>query len=176
MGQQRLRQHVYAYMRTYANNVLWLELGPPNSEVPLERFEAVAVPVVASGRCKCNVQDMTPWERAMWSQGKQLFCNAEKEGFVELALEVHKPGSYDSACWPRRRPTTARSAWRWTESRWSRKFDLYCGRVSPSGTWNWQLHLHGGPAPHPLRKCGKNTASAGYSFGIDAIDLLPHEP
>ena len=48
----------YAYVRTYANDVLWLELGPPNSEVPVERFEAEALPVVASGRCRCNVQDM----------------------------------------------------------------------------------------------------------------------
>ena len=27
----------YAYVRAYANNVLWLELGPPNSEVPAEQ-------------------------------------------------------------------------------------------------------------------------------------------
>ena len=30
----------------------------------------------------------------MWSQGKQLFCAAEKDGFVELAMEVRKPGRY----------------------------------------------------------------------------------
>ena len=84
----------YAYTRTYANDVLWLQLGPPHSEVPAERFEAEALPVTASGRCRVSAQDMGPWERAMWSRGKQLFCTAEKEGFVELAMEVRTPGRY----------------------------------------------------------------------------------
>ena len=67
----------YAYTRTYANDAVWLELGPPNSEVPVQRFEAEALPVVASARCPHNVQDMADWEKTLWSHGKQLFCGAE---------------------------------------------------------------------------------------------------
>ena len=167
----------YAYVRTYANDLVWLELGPPNSEVPVERFEAVGLPQVASGRCKCSVQDMGQWERAMWSQGKQLFCAAEKDGFVELALEVHKPGTYRLRVLATAAPDygTARMA---LDGKWlAPRFDLYCGRVSPSGT----LELGSYTFPvgqHRIRfeSVGKNTASGGFFFGIDAIDLLPHEP
>ncbi len=167
----------YAYVRAYANDVLWLELGPPNSEVPVERFEAAAVPLIAFGRCKCSVQDMGQWERAMWTQGRQLFCNAEKEGFAELALEVHKPGTYRLRVLATAAPDygTIRMALdgKWLEP----KFDLYCGRVSPSGT----LELGNFTFPagqHRIRfqSVGKNPASGGFSFGIDAVDLLAREP
>ncbi|MGA2068528.1 MAG: C1 family peptidase [Thermoguttaceae bacterium] len=167
----------YAYTRAYANDALWLELGPPNSEVPVERFEAAALSVIASGRCRCHPQDMAQWEKALWSRGKQLFCGAEKEGFVELALEVRQPGRYRLRVLATAAPDfgTIRMALdgRWLEP----QFDLYCGRVSPSGTL--ELGTHGFTAGrHRIRfsNTGKNAASAGYSFGIDAIDLLPHVP
>jgi hypothetical protein len=167
----------YAYARTYANDALWLGLGPPGSEVPLERFEAEALPVVASGRCRCHAQDMSEWGRAMWSQGKQLFCGAENEGFVELAIEVRRPGRYRLGVLATAAPDfgTIRVALdgKWLESR----FDLYCGRVSPSGTLELGTHTFTA-GRHRIRfhSVGKNAASAGYAFGLDAIDLLPHAP
>jgi hypothetical protein len=167
----------YAYTRTYANDALWLELGPPDSEVPVERFEAHALPVVASGRCRSNAQDMGEWERAMWTRGKQLFCSAENGGFVELAMEVHKPGRYRFRVLATAAPDfgTIRMALdgRWLEP----QFDLYCGRVSPSGTLELGTYAFTA-GRHRIRfsSAGKNTASAGYSFGIDAIDLLPEIP
>ncbi len=167
----------YAYVRAYANDALWLKLGPPNSEVPVERFEAAALPVVASGRCHWNAQDMAPWERAMWSQGEQLFCGAEKAGFVELAVEVRKPGRYRFRVLATAGPDygAIRTA---LDGTWFKpRFDLYCGRVSPAGTL--ELGTHDFTAGrHRIRfaNAGKNEASGGYSFGIDAIDLLPPAP
>ncbi len=167
----------YAYTRTYANDALWLELGPPNSEVPVERFEAESLPVVASGRCHCNAQDMTPWERALWTNGKQLFCAAEKGGFVELAIEVRKPGTYRFRVLATAGPDFGRIRIA-LDGKWlGPHFDLYCGRVSPSGTL--ELGAHDFTAGrHRIRfsNKGKNAASGGYSFGVDAIDLLRHEP
>ena len=167
----------YAYTRTYANDVLWLELGPPNSEVPVERFEAIALPVVASGRCRSSVQDMGPWERAMWSQGKQLFCAAEKEGFVELAMQVRKPGRYRFRVLATAGPDFGMIRMALDGKGLKPQFDLYCGRVSPSGTLELGTHAFTA-GRHRIRfhNVGKNTASAGYFFGIDAIDLLPHAP
>ena len=165
----------YAYVRAYANDVLWLELGPPNSEVPVERFEAAALPRVASGRCKCSVQDMTEWEKALWTRGKQLFCAAEKEGFVELAMEVHKPGTYRLRVLATAAPDygTIRMA---LDGKWlGRRFDLYCGRVSPSGTLELGSHdFTAGQHRIRFESVGKDPVSGGFSFGIDAIDLLPH--
>ena len=129
--------------------------------------------MVATGRCKCSVQDMAQWERAMWTQGRQLFCNAEKEGFVELALEVHKPGTYRLRVLATAAPDygTIRTA---LDGKWlDPKFDLYCGRVSPSGTLELgNFTFQAGRHRIRFESVGKNPASGGFSFGIDAIDLL----
>jgi hypothetical protein len=163
----------YAYTRTYANDALWLELGAPDSEVPLQRFEAAALPVVASGRCQCHVQDMADWERALWSRGKQLFCGAEKGGHVELAIHVNKAGRYRLRVLATAAPDfgTIRVA---LDEKWlPPHFDLYCGRVSPAGSLELGSHDLT-PGQHRIRfaSIGKDAASTGYAFGIDAIDLL----
>jgi len=53
-------------------------------------------------------------------------------------------------------------------------FDLYSGRVCPSGSLEMGV-LELNPGIHTLRctAIGKNAASEGYFFGVDAIDLLP---
>jgi hypothetical protein len=52
-------------------------------------------------------------------------------------------------------------------------FDLYCGRVSPAGSLELGTHDLGAGA-HTLRvtSVGKNPASKGFSFGVDAVDLI----
>ncbi len=164
----------FAYARAYANDALWLELGPPNSEVPLERFEAAALPVVAAGRCPCHAQDMSSWERAMWSQGRQLFCGAEKDGFVELAIDVRKPGRYRLRVLATAAPDYGAIRMMLDEKWAGPRFDLYCGRISPSGTLELGSYDFAA-GRHRLRfvSVGKNPASGGFAFGIDAIDLLP---
>jgi hypothetical protein len=143
--------------------------------VPVERFEAVTLPVLASGRCRYNIQDMGDWERAMWTRGKQLFCNAEKDGFVELAFDVRKPGRYRFRALATAAPDfgVIRVA---LDGKWlERRFDLYCGRVSPSGTL--ELGVYNFTAGrHRIRfeSVGKNAGSGGFAFGLDAIDLLPN--
>jgi hypothetical protein len=141
--------------------------------VPLQRFEAAALPVVASGRCQCHVQDMADWERALWSRGKQLFCGAEKGGHVELAIHVNKAGRYRLRVLATAAPDfgTIRVA---LDEKWlPPHFDLYCGRVSPAGSLELGSHDLT-PGQHRIRfaSIGKDAASTGYAFGIDAIDLL----
>ena len=167
----------WAYVRAYANDALWLELGPPHSEVPLERFEAESAPVLASGRCHRNVQDMAPFEGAMWSKGKQLFCQAEKGGFIELAMNVHKPGTYRLRALATAAPDYGTIHVVLDGRRLAPLFDLYCGRVSPSGSLELGAFTFI-TGQHRIRfvSSGKNPASAGYSFGVDAVDLLPVDP
>jgi hypothetical protein len=51
--------------------------------------------------------------------------------------------------------------------------DLYCGRVSPSGSLELGTHeLTAGHHIFGFQVVGKNAASTNYFFGIDAIDLL----
>jgi hypothetical protein len=52
-------------------------------------------------------------------------------------------------------------------------FDLYSGRVSPSGSLELgTLDLAAGQHRLRFAVVGKNTASTGFCFGIDAIDIL----
>jgi hypothetical protein len=163
-----------AYVRAYANDALWLELGPPNSEVPLERFEAESARILASSHCHCNVQDMGQYEGAMWSKGKQLFCQAEEGGFIELAFNVRKPGVYRCRVMATAAPDygTIRAV---LDGRpLAPRFDLYCGRVSPAGSLELgKIGFEAGPHRIRFVSTGKYPASAGYAFGLDAVDLLP---
>ncbi len=84
----------YAYARAYANDAIWLRLGPPQSEVPAERYEAEAMAVSARQRCSASGQKMHDFGAPMWSGGAQLFCRAEKGGFVELDFAVRSAGRY----------------------------------------------------------------------------------
>jgi hypothetical protein len=163
----------YLYTRTYANDAVWLELGPPHSEVPRQRFEAETLPVVASGRCQHSAQDMSEWDKLLWSRGRQLMCVSEKEGFVELAMRVEQPGRYRLRVLATAAPDygTVRMA---LDGMWlPPQFDLYSGRVSPAGSLELG-NFSFAAGQHRLRvaSVGKSPASTGFSFGLDAIDLL----
>ena len=129
----------HAFVRAYANDALWLELGPPRSEVPLERFEAAAARVLASGRCSSNVQDMAEYEGAMWTQGRQLFCRAEESGFIELALNVRQSGTYRLRVLAMAAPISARSARSWTDDLWHRNSICIAGGFRRRARWNWAI-------------------------------------
>jgi hypothetical protein len=163
----------YTYARAYANDALWLELGPPNSEVPVERFEAEALPVLDKGRCDTTPQDMGQWGGPMWSQGKQLFCRAQEGGFVELGFRVHKAGRWRLRVLATAAPDfgTVRPAL--DGKPLGQDFDLYCGRISPSGSLELgTLDLTVGQHRLRFAVAGKNTVSKGFFFGLDALDLL----
>jgi len=163
----------YAYARAYANDVLWLRFGPPNSEAPVERFEAESLAVLAKERCDTSPQDMGTWGGPMWSQGKQLFCGASKGGFVELGFAVRKTGRYRLRVLATAAPDfgTVRAALDGRPA--GGVFDLYSGRVCPSGSLELGTHALAA-GPHRLRftVLGRNAASTGWLFGLDAIDLL----
>ncbi|MGA2259412.1 MAG: C1 family peptidase [Thermoguttaceae bacterium] len=165
-----------AYVRAYANDAIWLELGPPKSEVPLERFEAESAPVLSSGRCRWNVQDMAQYEGAMWSKGKQLLCQAEAGGFIGLALNVRKSGAYRLRVLATAAPDFGAIHVILDGRPLAPRFDLYSGRVSPSGSLELGNFTFAA-GQHRIRfvSSGKNPASAGHSFGIDAVDLLPQD-
>ena len=160
----------YAYVRAYANDALWLELGPPNSETPVERFEAESLAVRLKGRCEATPQDMGG---PMWSQGKQLFCQAQEGGFVELGLTVRAAGRYRLRVLATAAPDYGIVRATLDGKPLGRDFDLYSGRLSPAGSL--ELGTVGLTAgPHRLRVAvvGKSTASTGFCFGLDAVDLL----
>ena len=163
----------YAYARAYANDALWLQLGPPDSEAPVERFEAESMAVLGLGRCETTPQDMGRWGRPLWSQGKQLFCRAQDSGYVELGLGIRKAGRYRLGVQATAAPDFGIVRAMLDGKPVGQDSDLYSGRLSPSGALELgTFDLAAGPHRLRVAVVGRNTVSAGFYFGLDAIDLL----
>lgn len=163
----------YAYARAYANDALWLGMGPPESEVPAMRYEAETMPVSATGRCAVRAQKMNDFGARMWSGGAQLFCGAEKGGFVELNFDVQPAGRYRLRVLATAGPDFGKVRAMLDSTILPQEFDLYSGRVCPAGSL--ELGVHDFPAGrHRLRftAVAKNAASKNFFFGLDAVDLL----
>jgi hypothetical protein len=162
----------YAYVWAYANDLIWLLLGSPHSEIPVERFEAEALPVSARSRCQTETQDTKDWGWRMWSGGKQHHCIAQEGGFEELSFAVAKAGRYRVRVLTTAAPDFGKVQAKLDGHKPS-DFDLYFGVVSPSGSLEMGTYEIA-VGRHQLRfaAVGRNPDSTGYKFGIDTIDLL----
>ncbi len=163
----------FAYSRAYTNDSLWMHFGPEDSEVPTSRYEAESLPVIARQHCETNAQKMKDFHGPMWSGGAQLFCGADRGGFVELGFDVAKPGRYRVRVLATAAPDFGIVRISFPNAAQSHDFDLYSGRVCPSGSLelgNFDFNA----ARYVLRftSIDKNHSSADYRFGIDAIDLI----
>ena len=167
----------YAYVRAYANDALWLHEGPPQSEMPIERFEAEGVPIIAREAAETSVQSMADWETAMWSGGKQLFVAARKERLRRAAVGVQRPGRYRVRVLATAGPDYGTIHVRLDGKPVGPSFDLYSGRVCPSGTLELGTHeLTAGEHQIRFTSVGKDRVSADFHFGLDAIDCATRKP
>jgi hypothetical protein len=163
----------FAYVTACANDALWLELRPPFSPKDFQTFEAEDLVVAAQTNVTTTVQPMNSWGAGMWGNGKQLFCRTERDGFIEFTIPVAKSGLYEV----RLRATTAPDYGILRVDVDGKTavpgVDLYSGRVSPTGSIRLgRLTLKKGN--HRLRCAviGKHSASRGYAFGIDEVELI----
>ena len=116
---------------------------------------------------------MADFEPKLWTQGRQLFCAAKKGGDIVLAFDVRQAGRYRVRLLATAAPDYGRMAVALDGGAKPETFDLYSGRVSPSGSL--ELGQHDLAAGRHRLRCtavGKNPASAGFYFGLDAIDLM----
>ena len=90
----------------------------------------------------------------MWSQGKQLFCGAEKGGFVELAMEVRKPGRYRLRVLATAAPDFGTIRMALDGKRLGPRIrPVLRSRLAVGDPGVGHPALHGRPAPHPLCQC-----------------------
>ena len=166
----------FAYVQAYANEALWLQLGAPGSEVPLERVEAEATTVLTRNRSFLFHQAMDGFGGIMWSGKTQLFCRAEADAFVELSFDVRNAGRYRVRFLGTAAPDFGTIRVALDGKACESDFDLYSGRVSPSGSLELGIHQMA-VGRHTVRvtSVGKNSASSNVHFGLDAIDLLATE-
>ena len=112
----------------------------------------------------------------MWSQGKQLFCKAQKDGFVELGFTVSNSGSYRLRILATAAPDFGTIRITLDGDACGPDFDLYSGRVCPSGSLELGSHaLTAGKHKLRVTAVGKNAMSTNYSIGLDTLDLIATE-
>jgi hypothetical protein len=169
----------FAYVRAYANDALWLECGAAGCETPVLRIEAEQAVIVARVRCTAGPQNMQDFGGPMWSDGAQLFCGARRGpgASVTVGIDVPEKGRYRVRLLGTAAPDFGRVRVTVDETPVEEEFDLYSGRVCPAGSLELGEHeLAAGRHTLRLEVVGKNSASEGYAFGIDAIDLLAPKP
>jgi hypothetical protein len=172
-GQKGYGEMSYAYIRAYANDALWLQCSAPDSETPTYRFEAESLPVLGTQRCRVNPQAMNDFGARMWSGGEQLFCGAERSGWVELGFDVPQPGRFRLRMLSTVAPDFGVVRMVLDGQALPGEFDLYSGRVSPAGGLELGTYeLAAGKHQLRVAVAGKNAASKGYFFGLDALDLI----
>ncbi len=163
----------FGYARAYMNDGLWMHFEKERGEVPTWHYEAESLPIVVLQHCDTNPQKMSDFHGAMWSGGTQLFCGASRGGFVELGFDVGKPGRYRVRVLATAAPDFAIVRIGFPGGQKSHEFDLYSGRVSPSGPLEiGQFDFNAARYVLRFAAIDKNRSSEGYRFGIDAIDLM----
>ena len=164
----------FAYAERYANDALWLERESPRAEVPVVRYEAEGMRVLASRHCSTNPQDMKrlgrpdvePWPAALLRRPARRLrgtglCRAE-------GRPLPAAGAGDGGPRFRHRP------------RGARRQALGRGRLTSTpvasarpAAWNWaRSEIPAGLQRLRVTAVGKNAASQGFAFGLDAVDLL----
>jgi hypothetical protein len=172
-GDQGYGTMSYAYAKTYANDALWLRLAAPDSEIPTVRYEAESMPILTAKRCEAGPQGMNSWGAKMWSHGEQLFCSAEKGGFVELGFAVPKHDRYRVRVLGTAAPDYGQIRAALDGRNLRPEFDLYCGQISPAGSLELGTHeLEAGEHRIRITAVSKNAAATNYFFGLDALDLI----
>src|SRR5262249_40206241 len=172
-----LREHLRA---------LGLDWGPP-AEPPRplpdavtrvrvfpDTMEAECLPVTAAGGGSYVVQDTTPWGRERWSNGKQLLCQAEAGGFVELEVEAPQSGAYTLAVSLTQAPESGVVEVTLDGRRVGAAFDGFAQEVTPpTRVALGRAELSAGSHKLRFTAVGKNARATGCAMGIDCLELRP---
>jgi hypothetical protein len=139
-----------------------------------DTVEAECLPVTASGGGTYKVQDMTLWDREKWSGGKQLFCQADDGGFVELQVEAPQFGAYKLVVSLTRAPDYGRVEVTLDGQRIGPAFDGFAEAVTPpTRVPLGRIELTRGSHRLRFTATGKNMGATGCFMGIDCLELRP---
>lgn len=167
----------YAYAGKYANDSLWIELGPPRSEVPTHRIEAESLALVEQTGCRTQNASMRRYGSGMWSGGHQLQVAAEPEATGVWQFTVPQTGPYRVRLVTTAAPGYGIITAQLDDQLPTQPMDLYAGRTCPGASLELGTHrLEGGEHRLRVTVVGKNELSADCGFGLDALDLLPATP
>jgi tetratricopeptide (TPR) repeat protein len=138
------------------------------------RFEAEYLKIVAREGCEAGEQDMGPWDRSLWSNGRQLFCRARQGGYLELEVRCPEAGRYQLAVGLTRADDFGIVQVSLDGQKVGEPFDGFHSAVVPSGKIDLgAVELTRGAHRLRFTIVGKNARSKQYHMGIDYLEFGP---
>jgi hypothetical protein len=142
-----------------------------------EVHEAEHLRIVAAENCPTSIQDLKPWGRENWSNGKHLACASQKGGFVELEVDVPQAGRYQLDVRLTRSSDYGRVEASLDGRRVGPGFDGYSEALAPSVKVTYgTFELTEGPHRLRFTAVDRNPKSADYKMGMDCVRLTPVGP
>jgi WD40 repeat protein len=146
----------------------------PYVHVFTDIIEAECLPFVAREGSRCFLQNMNPWGREKWSNGKQLCCQTEAGGYVELEIGVPQGGVYTLAVSLTRAPNYGRVKVTLDGQRVGTDFDGFAAKITaPSRVLLSRVELDRGSHRLRFTAVGKNPQATDCAMGIDCLELRP---
>jgi hypothetical protein len=148
------------------------DLDPRGKEHPFgakEPLEAEDLPVITWADCNWSVEDMAP---RSWSNGKHLLCRARRGGYVELEVDLPRPGRYALDVYFTCAENFGEVAVSLDGERVGPVYDSYRFPIFPSGPVAMGCReLRQGKHRLRFTAVGKNPRSHDYHFGIDCLEF-----
>ena len=147
---------------------------PTNINVP-GAIEFATMPIKDRLNVSSSVQDMSSFgDTPRWSGDKQLFSSGQPNGTLGFSTNVRTPGNYTLNLYTTAAPDFGRIQPLVDGAPLGAPVDLYAPIVLPSGRISiGTIDLSAGTHTLGFRVVGKNPASTGYSFGLNAFTLTP---
>lgn len=145
---------------------------PPDSGTRLE-FETLAL--AGSSRTRVSPQPMDRFTRpARWSGGRQAFCNSAEGGWAEWEFTVPAEGEYRLVLFATRAVNFCQVQPAVDGKNLGGIVELVAPVVQPTGPVPLgPLPLTAGVHRFRCTVAGRNASATSYSFGLDALDLVP---
>jgi hypothetical protein len=131
--------------------------------------------LIEYANCNQSIQDMAPWDRRRWSNGRQLLLDyTRKGGYAEVEVPVEAAGRYRLAVYFTKNVNLGQVAVSLDGQALGAPFDAYANEVWPPERVEYgEVRL--GAGKHRLRftAVGRNPRAVGYDMGIDCLVLQP---
>ncbi len=152
-------------------------LRVPRVRVFQDVYEAEQLKVVAAENCRYQVQDLKPWGREHWSNGRHLWCRSEKGGFVEFAVDLPRTGRYHLDVHLTKSGNYGRVETSLDGGKVGPVFDGYHTTVAPPDRVSCGTFALS-EGRHSLRftVVDRDPRSAGYEMGIDCLKITLIDP
>jgi hypothetical protein len=140
-------------------------------------FEAEDLKILDCGDClkAAGYQEMAlEYDATHWSNGRQLFCPAQKGGYVDLEVELEEPGDYLLDIYITKAPDYGKLRVSLDNQELDKTFDAFDKVVVRPEKVNFgKVSLSKGTHTLRFQAFDKNPQSSNYYMGVDCLVFTP---